>query len=233
MEDDRMKPKSQATVLALLALLIVCWATAASAHPYEDYPVIRPFDCYGRPGLAGSPEWNYGDITFAEAYPDPATLTDAEAYMLNGCAEYEGSDQLALASWHSLVMLYVKFHYSRFGEIPAVLTPQVCADAVGKEIADLPAGHVAQLVCPLTGDYPRLDAAGFSPGNLYVKVLSEDEMRHFAGIKKRYDDIWFKGIEEAPSGTYEVKLTSPVYYVRMYGRTGVIHNAIRFGWRRL
>lgn len=75
---------------------------------------------------------------------------------------------------------------------------------------------------PFTGEWPRLNSHTLSPGDLYMKVLNEEEKRHFAETLG-WTDIWFG--DEGASGK---KLCSPVFYQRIYGRTGPIYESLPY-----
>ena len=201
----------------------------AQAHPCEQYDPF-PFRCpYGQTGDSILANYNFGDITFVDQYPDPATLTDIEAYMVNGCMQDETHG--ALESWWRIVMRYVRPYYNQYGVIPAQLTPDEIGDAYyGFGLAEVPPSHLEQIVSPITGDYPRLDCATFSPGNMYIKVLNESEMQQVAAVSEFYQSFWYDGLAKLPPDheMHNVKLTSPVFYIRIYGYNDVIWNWLHF-----
>jgi hypothetical protein len=213
---------------ASLCAVLLAWPAVVSSHPCEDYYANALPDCYGRPEISYPVEWSYRDITFVEAYPDPATLSDAEKYMLRGCSDAAGEPNGW--PWLTLVMYYARLYYSRFGALPEQLTPDVCAAAYGKSVDQLPPGDLEWLVSPLTGDYPYLSAESFSPGNVYLRILTDDEMMHFASLAEWYRTAWYEGYIISGGEKHEVTYIPPVFYIRVYGTMGVIHNALTYGF---
>jgi len=209
-------------IMSLLAAVSVALMQYAQAHPCELYDPF-PFRCpYGRVGYNSLAGYSFGDVTFVDQYPDPATLTDIEAYMVNGCMQDE--TQAALDSWWRIVMRYVEPYYEQYGVIPTQLTPEVMGDTNPDDFE--------KVVSPITGDYPRLDCTAFSPGNMYVKVLTEAEMQQIAAVSKTAYAFWYEGQAQYPPDfkTHSVRLNGPVYYVRIYGYNDVIFNTLTYSF---
>ncbi|MBN2082834.1 hypothetical protein JW859_11605 [bacterium] len=223
-------------IVAFLGLIasVACLTGAAFAHPCDNYEAVPlPYN-YSDPDSVYPAEWNYGEITFIQ-YTPRNQMTNEEAYMIGGCLDPSNPDnRLALGTWWCLVMKYADAYYDKFGSIPPELTPEICASAMGVDITELPAGEMEQIISPVNGRYPRLNSNSFSAGDMYIHVLSNDEMNYFASIDDRYRQIWFEGQEYSPveHQTRQVWFEPPVCYVRVYGHSGVIHNAITFDYVR-
>jgi hypothetical protein len=84
---------------------------------------------------------------------------------------------------------------------------------------------------PITNEFPRLDAKEFTPGQVYMRPLTEAEMRQFAEMVPEYQQAWFAGVVANPDTSEvldHVQQMSPVYYVRVYGEHGVLVETIEF-----
>jgi hypothetical protein len=212
----------------------ICLTTPAIAHPCDSYDPVPLPENYGDLDSAYPSEWNYGAVTFTQ-YPPREEMTNEEIYMINGCLDPSDPDnKLALGTWWLLIMSYVKAYYERFGSLPAELTPEICAAAMDVDVSELPAGDMAAIVSPVSGSYPRLNAGSFSAGDMFIHVLTDQEMQYYASIDDRYNKIWYMGEEYSPAEnkTRQVWFQPPVFYVRVYGYSGVIHNAITFDYVR-
>lgn len=201
-------------------------ATAALAeHPSDAYETKPLPESYGTDHYGCSPDESFDDIQFTRPLPDPASLDHAERYMLAGLNRYQGD--YGRASWFDDIMRYVTAYYDQHQSVPPVLTEEVlrsvCANADECTSADFDWYR-----SPIHGDWPRLDAREFSPGDLYVKVLSDSEIDRRCVNDKNLEALVKRGEATNPvtGESYSVHLWSPVMYVRMYGRNGVILSGI-------
>lgn len=212
------------------ALLLVTMVTAAG-HPSENYTSNELSSCYTTRSTSRVLQ-SFGDLTFVEAYPDPLSMTDAEKYMLAGTTD--GPPEFCidggLPAWWGKIERIVKFYYMAHGEIPAQVTPQVYADAYEKPLDMIDPLQLELIRNPLTGEYPRTDSLELSPGDFYIKALSEEEMRHFASFDDGLYEMWFNGRAKKRDGTWgDCPISGPVLYVRLYGWHSVIKNDLAFG----
>jgi hypothetical protein len=100
---------------------------------------------------------------------------------------------------------------------------------------DIPQATLDLYRSPLTGAFPRLAAEGFSPGDIYIRPLTAQEIQHFCTMRPRWDMMWNQGLEPAsqPGEYYEVELLSEIFYMRVYGFHSEIVTDILYEWRRL
>lgn len=208
-----------------LALAFVAAGAALAGHPSDPYETKPLPESYGTVYYGTSPDESFDDIQFTRPFPDPATLDHAERYMLAGLNNFQG--EIGRASWYDDIMRYVTAYYDHHQSVPPVLTEEVirsvCANAEECTSADFDWYR-----SPIHGGWPRLDAREFSPGDLYVKVLSESEIDRLCVNDKILEALVKRGEATNPGTgvTSSVHLWSPVIYVRMYGRNGVILSGI-------
>jgi hypothetical protein len=214
------------TLLACGYAAFACATTAfATEHPangrlINDLPADYGTAAYGFPG-----SWSHGDLTFGGPYPAAAELLPTERYMLAGAepTPADGGDELP--AWIDSVAGFCLDYYAGFGTIPEQLTMADVQALRRLQGQALTAADNALVLNPLTDSAPRLKAVDFSPGELYVRVLSSDEMRYYAQRRPEFDDAWFMGRAIDPAGgrVGRVQLLSGVLYVRAYGSSGVIY----------
>ena len=202
-------------------------APSLAGHPAAGHPLDGQwFDCWRYPAAEDS----YNDITFMSEseYPDFLALTQLEQYMLLGVSSSDLDNGLALPPWTTTIVGWVAKYHAEYGQIPDVLTPDIIRAISGFE-AYKDEYFQAELN-PLTGKYPHLKAVHHSPGDLYVRERSEEEVDHFVGLGYSYlrpsraghelDEHW-------PSLGKSERVT-PVFYIRMYGYDGVLSNGFKF-----
>jgi len=213
-----------------LIISIICsLPQAVLAHPADGYPPNEMPPAYGTEAYGRPPECNINDLTFSPSYPDPAALTDIERYMIVGCTN--SSLGYALQPWYDEVFMAVNAIYSHSDSVPPQLSEElirsisVCPESVPEE-------HINIFRNPITGEFPRLDAAEFSPGDVYIRILTPEEREHFAALSALDDGIWDRGEFTTPLGdTIQVELTTEVYYMRVYGLTAPIIERIMYRFR--
>jgi hypothetical protein len=191
-----------------------------SAHPvhgHKAHSIDHMYDEDG--GLPAS--WSYGDITFTNKRAPVALLSEEEKYMIAGASSSE-LRAVGLLPWETVIFIAVDRFYEKYGYVPSVLTPDVIRSIPGKE--RLAEKELEEYRNPLTDEWPRLDAKTPSPGNLYVKHLSKDEMQHFAEKAINWELEWFghKKYMGEEKGYVAADLSSEVYYFRMYGAHGIL-----------
>jgi hypothetical protein len=219
------------TMLALAAVLATALSRAAFAHPYDTYEPAAAYSGYGTQMFGEDPAWSSGDMTFTRPYPAPQTLTRAERYMLFGTQP--GPDRHGLQSYFEYVMLGVCRYYSLHRSIPDALTDDNIAACNGMPLEQLRKIKGGQTILelmrnPLTGGVTKLNYMEFAPGQLYVRVLTDDEIQQFCKHDKTLSSLYYKG------GHYNyfvqhwerAELNLPVLYGRMYGEHGVIYEQV-------
>jgi len=206
--------------LLLLTAVTICYA----AHPAAGHPIAGEWH----------DEWHYpdaslsmGDLTFMprEEYPVFDELTQLEQYMLLGVKSSARSAEHGLMPWTDQIVSWVNKFHREYGYVPEQLTPDVIRSIPGyEEYADEMFDAERN---PLTGDWPRLQAAEFSPGDLYIRPLTEEEISYFAEHGEKH-------LRDPGSWTGDDSMVriSPVYYARFYGLNGVICNGFQYfsGW---
>lgn len=199
----------------------------AFAHPSDGYPA-RPLQSgYGEPDYGFPSSFSFNDITFVQ-YPQANTLSEQEKYMLSGTSS--GPWGYALPAWYISVFQAVQTYYKKHQVIPASFSPEMFLEFVA-DPSSIQQDYLDLFKSPLTGDWPLLNAQSYSPGNMYIRVLTEDEMQYYADLNPVFQELWFDGVFRKGDGTFEnVKMISNVFYVRVYGLNGVIYNGLLYGW---
>ncbi len=110
------------------------------------------------------------------------------------------------------------------------------------------ARQVSSLISPVTGKLIEVNHPEFSPGNAYVRVVSEEEVKELVKIDPSIDDwweysvLWGGGEKAIPAKDIRVtvtgkeKLVDPllppgkhesfIVYVRLYGEKGVLFEGL-------
>jgi hypothetical protein len=174
-----------------------------------------------------APECSIGDITFTRSFPDPSTLSSEELYILSGSTGSALGHPLK--PWRKDVSRLVQALHVNLGYIPDQLTEELVRSVVceSSQVDDL---WVEQFKSPLTGEFPRLDASEFSPGDLYIRALSEQEKQHIASFIDIYYSFWYDSAWFNPEEDMweKAELSGDVYYVRIYGWNDVLIEGIEF-----
>jgi len=209
-------------------IVVMLFASAAQAHPADGYTPEELSPAYGTESMGLPPEWGIGDLTFTRPYPDPAGLTAQERYIVAGARGY-GPLGERLLPWYNDVWAAVSAIYERDGSMPGMLTEELVR-SVAKNPENVSQAWVDHFRSPLTNEFPRLDAAAFSPGDVYIRTLTEAEKSHFASLLGEYDHNFNRGemLNTITGEWVRAHLAGEVYYVRVYGLTGVLHNNLHY-----
>lgn len=212
---------------AIILLLGVCTATAI-AHPSDGYTPGDPPRAYGMATYGLSPELNLEDLTFTRPYPSPDSLTTREKYYVFGTTS--GPKGYPLDPYYLDVMSVVYSLYNVTGSIPTTLTNDLIAQSYGQPVEQIDSMHFETLRSPFTGDYPMLNAASFTPGQFYIRVLTEDEIKHFSQYIPSLKSLYFDhAIQDPTNGNWQsAKLLGPIMYVRVYGEHQVIKSQLYY-----
>jgi hypothetical protein len=206
---------------AFIAAIIGAFACSqpAFAHPFDGWQPAPPperstYATHGNPA-----EWSFGDIQFAGEWPAWETLSDAERKMTHGALDPRSGE---VREWLPEVLDFAARYYDAFGMIPA----QVTSDAFWQcnEPSSAAQGQLQLLSSPLDGHTLRLDAQGFSPGDMYIKALSTSELYQLAPRLKDWEEHWLRNIDDGRP----TELLGPVLYYRIYGARGVILDGISY-----
>ena len=218
--------------LVILVLVVIATLKISSdeafAYPADGYEPKDLFGAYSTGGVAYPPFWNIGDLQFMLTYPVPDSLTDSEKFIISGS---KGSSYgHPLEAWKDLILDYVIAYEARTGIVPSEFSP----DYFNAEMASEPLDNsqLAMFRNPITDEYPEFDATSFTPGGVYIRKLSQEEMETYAGISDHFDNIWFKNrVKYYGSDEFiPAKLTTPVFYVRIYGESDLIFTQLLYNY---
>lgn len=208
---------------ALAALSIAAQAPAAE-HPASGRPVNDVSPAYGTAAYGLPAAWSAGDLTFGGPYPRTVELSARERYMLAGARPTGPGADDALPAWIDAASAFCLDYYSYFGVLPTLLDAE--AVAALRQVQGLkPSSQDRALTLnPLTGAVPLLAADEYSAGDLYVRPLTNLELRGYAERRPELYDNWFRGLQTDPATgrTGRVELLSAVLYVRAWGTQGVL-----------
>ena len=202
------------TALAFCSMLAL--SPAVQAHPADGQRINEARLVYGD---FLPEEWSQGDIVFppASAFPPREELTPLEKYMLCGTLSSPASAGVGFASWQTQLSAFVTNFYDAFGYVPPQLDLELVRSTPGYK--HLPAEQCELLRNPLTGAWPRLDAASFSPGDVYIRPLSAAEKQHFAQYNPQWQSVWLDRV--VPAGFDDegcpIEASSEVFYLLMWG----------------
>jgi hypothetical protein len=215
---------------ASLAGAVLLITTIAAAHPNDGYQPREPQSQYGSENYGFPAELSLGDLTFSSPYPAPNTLSDREKYYLFGTVS--GPQGYPLGAYYLDVMNVVYRYYNVTGHVPASLSSEVIAAALGITQDTIDSTYLETLRSPMTGAYPALNAATFSPGQLYVRTLTADEIRHFSEFLPLLKSLYFNNEwwDNRNKSWHPGKLIGPVMYVRVYGEHEVIYEQIYYAY---
>lgn len=202
-------------------------ANQAQAHPYDKWAPEELPGGYGTDYFPFPAEFSYGDLTFSSPYPDPESLTDSEKYIVAGAL----NGNIHVAPWHEFIFSVVNAIYRKQGYVPDVLTEAELSSVFGP-CAEEDRSAFEYYTSPITNELPRLDALSFSPGQVYIHLMTEDEIAHFAALVPTYqqnlvDHFWLnpETNEEEP-----IMIMGGVFYIRIYGESSVIYEGIKYSY---
>jgi hypothetical protein len=207
--------KPLVTPFILLGLLtpVAAWAS----HPAEGQQSLPLAGEYAAGNNDRTPDWDFGEIRMTDIKPDPATLSDMERYMVAGTATSTLPNGLGLLPWKQEIWSAVVNYYDTFGTVPTELNPQVLRQIPG--LANASDEFLQIYSNPLTGAWPRMDASTQSPGDVFIRPLTETEMRYYGTRSRTYWQEWFNGTDLHHR---KRRLDGKVWYVRVYGLHGVL-----------
>jgi hypothetical protein len=184
------------------------------------------------------PDEGIGDLTFIGLDDKPAwqDLSPMEQYMLGGVDGRPTAGKV-MPPWHMEVYAVAARYWAEYGNLPDVLDDAAIRRVPGFEQAQ--GIQMDELRNPLTGEWPRLNAQSPSPGDLYLRPLTDDEMSYFAIKCPSYRHHWFEskafdkdkydsGLPNGQCWTRDVELSTRPFYVRVYGNSGPILTMIEY-----
>lgn len=210
------------SVVFALAAFMTVTASDHSGGAYLSFPVPAS---YGLEGWGYPVEADCPTLTFTHTWPDPRTLTSAECYIIAGSFD---SERGPMPPWSFTLGTWLALYYAQHDSLPDVLTAELIRNAALSGLE--PDQYVLDLLkSPITGDYPRLDAAKFARGQVYARALTLDEMERISKAIPRFSQAWFDHETfDADLGRWVKVATSPPLFIRFYGESGVIDEWIYF-----
>jgi hypothetical protein len=211
--------------MTITSLLFVSTVASAASHPSSGYPAHDLGGAYG--GLPAS--LSTGDYLFLEEADrqDRSQLSQSELYMLVGTSRSAGRG--GLSPWYMSVYFAASAYHQSFGQLPSTLG----LAELQKLYPSAPVEKLDVYRNPLTGQWPRLNASAHSPGDMYLKVLSQSDMAWFGERHSGLSAIWFQNSHPNPDDIRAgmtpdtarklgLGLAGPPIYMRLYGSSGVL-----------
>jgi hypothetical protein len=212
------------TTVCALTVLAYAGQALAAPHPASGREVNELPAGYGTADYGRPAAWSADDLTFGGPYPRAVELTASERYMLAGTQPTHASAGDGLPAWIDAAAGFCLDYYNYFGVLPAQLDAEALAAL--RQVQGLAPDPLdrALTLNPLTGAVPSLAADEFSAGDLFVRPLTNVELRRFAERRPELYDNWFRGRQTDPATgrTGRVELLSEVLYVRAWGAQGVL-----------
>ncbi len=233
-----MKALWAITVFTIAACIVIGVSSeAATTHPAVGK---QPNRVHVYPSEIAA-DWTGGDLIFLDqaSFPPLDQLSNIDKYILAGAVSTEGAD--VSQPWSRHVAMAVSYIYAVTGEVPERLTPQELRAVPVFKNASVAALDVYRN--PITNDWPVLNASEYSPGNLYIRPLTESEKISYANRSIGYKMMWLHGrapdsrklaaegqrqrsLDEMISVTKD--MIGPVWYYRVYGEKSVLDNTFIF-----
>jgi hypothetical protein len=219
-------------IIFITALVVVsAISSQAYAHPADGYTPKELPDKYGEDGWYTS-DYDINEIYFICPFPDPNSLSDREKYMIAGVADGPAGTHMA---WYMNIYSAVSSYYKKTGSIPSYFSAEMLMETAscGAGTEEITEDVLSVFRSPITGEYPKLNATSFSPGDLYIRPLTEAEKQFFASKDLFFKHIWLDGTLYCPETNRieRVQILDEPFYIRIYGETEVIFTYIQCSWR--
>jgi len=215
----------KALVAGAFIVLALTTVAAAAEHPANGRLINNVPEAYGTASYGLPASWTHSDLTFGGPYPLADDLLPPERYMLAGTQPAVEGQADVLPAWIDAVADFCLDYYAVYSRLPEQLTAEEVQGLRRLQGKSISVADAALSLNPMTNAAPQLKARDFSPGDLYVRQLSNDEMRYYAQRRPALNDAWFKGrtVDPASGRVGSVELLTGVLYVRAYGASGVIY----------
>jgi hypothetical protein len=203
----------------------------ADAHPADEFQPLD-FPAYDR--LMGDSNWNSGELKFysPDERPSFSQLNNIEKYMVAGGIDPETG--IAHTAWRKQMLTTAREYYLKFGEIPSELSVENLQALSGNP--DIEQFYLSMCENPIQNRATKLQEQEFSPGDMYIKVLSKEEMIYLSYISPYFKKIFGLNIDANPEmggeETVMPDINGPVLYYRVYGEQEVLMSGI-FYYRSL
>lgn len=223
-------------IVVVYNLMFICFlAGYANAHPADGK---IPRDIRGLyPSSSARAGESINELWFVSPSDQiPASsLSDIEKYMIAGCDK--SSPGGGIVAWYTSIFMAVGDYVKAFGYVPDVLTDTELKKV--PQYSEFDDAGLSLFRNPITGEWPKLKASEFSPGDVYIRPLTSDEMRYFASHEPTLQHYWYEGKglnwDCLDAGhpmdqcfTEPVSMSRPPCYIRVYGRSCVLMTNIVF-----
>ena len=197
--------------LFVIAAVLLITTSIVNAHPSDN---LQPGD------LEWATIWGpaldlaaIGEIKFDFSFPPADTLTHQELYMLAGTK----GEEAGFRPWWEELMFAAAAYQGQTGNWPSLIDEDVVSVL---RAAGWTEDSIERLKSPITNQFPRLDAADFLAGNVYLRPMTQAETDYIASQPGYLQQVKKKEQEG------KMRLDGPPVYVRIYGEKQVI--AARF-----
>lgn len=219
-----MKTIDMFLVLAACCILSAT-AVADAGHPSQGFERLDVPDSMLRGELP--PEAWTDQLSFRPCAKPKAELTAAERYILFGSRPLHSGNSNP-EPWRLKILFLAMTVKGTTGELPSAVTREMI-DLTAADGQPVPDEYANWYRSPVTGEWPRLDSFEFTPGGVYLRMLTADEVRHLA----QWDTvltglITTRKMALASGETGEGILLGDVYYYRFYGETGLLKEGFTY-----
>jgi hypothetical protein len=224
-------------IICYVLLIVANFTTATLAEP-ATHPMhgAQPRTDRSYDSMRLMPEWTQGDMYFMGSADKQrwADLDPMEQYIIAGADDPTKDGENFVMPWSTVVFSAVCSFYTRFGYIPDQLGPEELVKVLGRVGAH---GFYYEIYRnPLTGEWPKLKVEDPAPGDVYIRPLSPDEMRHYADLDSQYDFMWYPHQRTPETVKLEqlygaLQLSTPVFYMRIDGWDGPLLTGMQFQMR--
>lgn len=215
---------------SIIAALLMTSQGLAGSYPGYGYQPNELPDGYGTDLWGLGPDMNYQGLEFYSPYPRPDSLTDEEKFAVAGAKDSALGH--SLRPWYWDVFDIVNTIYYNTGEVPAELTSEMIKTVfIGCDTDEM---LIDRYRSPLTGEFPQLDVEYFSPGDVYMRLLTPDEIDYMTSTSEDHYDVLVRGMLENPGTGCEepVFVHGGVWYMRVYGYNEVLHASVKYKWTK-
>lgn len=139
--------------------------------------------------------------------------------MLGGCKLPTG---YAKSAWISEINMFLIGHYDRHGRLPAAMTREMLDETMYGG-GPMPDRLLKWYRSPITGEFPSFSAAEFTPGGVYARILTKEEVHKLARFDASLAGLVTSRKMVGPDGeVVDGRVLSPVLYYRYHGETGLL-----------
>jgi hypothetical protein len=209
-------------------LLLAVPGFAADAGHYCEGQALRRYPPSYESGYRHAQEMSAGDVIFPSSFPAESSLTWGERFLI--CSLEAPCPDLGFHNYSHSLFAILQNYYSKHKSVPPALTEEVIREVYSSSPTEYTDKLIKFMKSPITGELPRLDAQEFAAGQLYVKRLAFPEILRISKYNHTLDQVYMKRrLLDVRSGD-EVpgEVTGEVFYIRMYGHSGIISAGVKF-----